>query len=478
MRPRRIALPASWNSPAWPSYSPRRHVMTLAIETSCDDTSVAVVEKGAHDGHTVARLHFHQKVTSNNTAFQGVHPLLTLQSHQENLATLVAAAIEQLPRLPDCVSVTRGPGMRSNLFTGLDTAKGLAVAWKKPLVGVHHMQAHALTPRLVAALDAYHATHADARLHRQPLTNGPGALMPAFPILSLLASGGHTMLISSSALTAHAILASTDDIAVGECLDKVARVVLPADLLQTAQSTMYGALLESFAFPGALESFEFPRAHDSLSSGLTAQAYLSDHGHVHDWYTPPANNEVALEQSKTRWGWSINPPLIKTGGGNRIKTMGMSFSGLMTAVERLVRYPTDTQTGKLSKQARGGAAISLEERRAMAVGVMRAAFEHIASRVVLALQAVASSTALPAVVMAGGVASNAFLRHVLASTLCAHGFHNITLFFPPPAYCTDNAAMIGWTALEMFEAGHTDALSIRAIRKWPLDELLSLESRV
>lgn len=104
--------------------------MTLAIETSCDDTSVAVVEKGAHDGHTVARLHFHQKVTSNNTAFQGVHPLLTLQSHQENLATLVAAAIEQLPRLPDCVSVTRGPGMRSNLFTGLDTAKGLAVAWK------------------------------------------------------------------------------------------------------------------------------------------------------------------------------------------------------------------------------------------------------------------------------------------------------------------------------------------------------------
>lgn len=335
------------------------------------------------------------------------------------------------------------------------------------------MQAHALTPRLVAALDAYHATHPDARLHQQPLADGPGALTPAFPILSVLASGGHTMLISSSALTAHTILGSTDDIAVGECLDKVARVVLPADLLQTAQSTMYGALLESFAFPRALESV----AHGSLSSGLTAQAYLAGHGHVHDWYAPPANNEVALERSKTPWGWSINPPLTKTGGGNRIKTMGLSFSGLMTAVERLVRYPTDPQTGKLSKEARSGASISLDERRAMAVGVMRAAFEHIASRVILALQAATSHTPLPAVVMAGGVASNAFLRHVLASTLCAHGFHDTTLFFPPPAFCTDNAAMIGWTALEMFEAGHTDALSIRAIRKWPLDELLTPEYR-
>jgi N6-L-threonylcarbamoyladenine synthase len=110
--------------------------MTLAIETSCDDTSVAIVEKGVRDGNTVARLHFHQKVTSNNHAFQGVHPLWTLRSHQENLADLVADALQHLPThqgvriLPDFVSVTRGPGMRSNLMCGLDTAKGLAVAWQ------------------------------------------------------------------------------------------------------------------------------------------------------------------------------------------------------------------------------------------------------------------------------------------------------------------------------------------------------------
>jgi N6-L-threonylcarbamoyladenine synthase len=125
--------------------------MTLAIETSCDDTSVAIVEKDHQNGRAMAWLHFHKKVTSNNLIFQGVHPLTSLRSHQESLATLVNEAIVSLPmkgpkqtpmvelessvqlserRLPDFISVTRGPGMRSNLFTGLDTAKGLAVAWQ------------------------------------------------------------------------------------------------------------------------------------------------------------------------------------------------------------------------------------------------------------------------------------------------------------------------------------------------------------
>jgi N6-L-threonylcarbamoyladenine synthase len=128
--------------------------MTLAIETSCDDTSVAILEKTTENGRHIAQLHFHEKVTSNNTEFLGVHPLVSLRSHQENLAILVQEAIGHLPlqntspegaledkayngsahvaigRLPDFISVTRGPGMRSNLFTGLDTAKGLAVAWQ------------------------------------------------------------------------------------------------------------------------------------------------------------------------------------------------------------------------------------------------------------------------------------------------------------------------------------------------------------
>ena len=337
------------------------------------------------------------------------------------------------------------------------------------------MQAHALTPRLVSALDTYSALGNTSTLDAKPLIDGTGTLAPAFPILSVLASGGHTILINSTSLTDHSILGSTDDIAVGECLDKVARVVLPSQILQSAKSTMYGALLEAFAFPQHTHHSTLPGPKRELS-GSIAKTYLAEHGYVHEWYTPPTNNEIAIEKSKTRWGWSINQPLTKTGGGNKINTMGMSFSGLMTSVERLVKYPTDPDTGKLSKEPRNAQDIPLEERRDMALGVQRAAFEHIASRLVLALQLTSKSTGSskkPAVVMAGGVASNAFLRHILASTLCMHGFGDVELFFPPPKYCTDNAAMIGWTGIEMFEAGYTDPLSIRAIRKWPLDELMA-----
>ena len=111
----------------------RRPLLTLGIETSCDDTSVAILERhepdSPHPGR--AELHFHKKVTSDNSKFGGVYPLVALQSHQENLALLVSEAIPHLRgRTPDFVSVTRGPGMRSNLFTGVDTAKGLAVAWQ------------------------------------------------------------------------------------------------------------------------------------------------------------------------------------------------------------------------------------------------------------------------------------------------------------------------------------------------------------
>jgi hypothetical protein len=89
-----IARPATLYRPQWRL---RRCLMTLAIETSCDDTSVAIIEKGRRDGHSTARLYFHKKVTSNNTEYQGVHPLISLQSHQENLANLVKEAIVHLP---------------------------------------------------------------------------------------------------------------------------------------------------------------------------------------------------------------------------------------------------------------------------------------------------------------------------------------------------------------------------------------------
>lgn len=146
----------------------RRTLLTLAIETSCDDTCVAVLEKHKNNSAT---LHFNEKITSDNREYRGVYPIKAHHGHQEKLAGLVRAAVQNLPiqrseiahlgntllvkgengtimrKKPDFVSVTRGPGMRANLITGLDTAKGLAVAWQVPFLGVNHMQVRRIGER-------------------------------------------------------------------------------------------------------------------------------------------------------------------------------------------------------------------------------------------------------------------------------------------------------------------------------------------
>ncbi|KAF2741436.1 hypothetical protein EJ04DRAFT_423163 [Polyplosphaeria fusca] len=484
-----------------------RTLLTLAIETSCDDTSVALVEKKRLiNGNHGAIIHFHKKVTSNNTTFQGVHPLVSLKSHQENLAILVREAIQNLPTVqpeqpsqslsdpaamqsrPDFISVTRGPGMRSNLFVGLDTAKGLATAWELDIVGVHHMQAHALTPRLVVAL----RNTRKENINVNEETFAPRTVEPAFPFLSVLASGGHTLITHSASLTDHKVLGSSTDIAVGECLDKVARAVLPPDILQTSESTMYGALLEQFAFPG----IEKGRIQPKLENGIrvadedvyrmtdsTAAEYCASYGTRTEYgYTVPKTQEIAQTRNQTSWGWALNQPLATAAGGLKNKSMDMSFAGLLTYAERIVRFGIDPSTGKLSKDERSFSDMSIEERRQLAQEAMRAAFEHIVYRVVWSLQlqqtsaknpGTSSSQSAKTVVMAGGVAANTFFRYILASVLSFHGYEDVRIVFPPASLCTDNAAMIGWTGLEMYEAGHVDSLRMRAIRKWPLNELLA-----
>ncbi|KAL5118399.1 Mitochondrial tRNAs modification protein [Pleosporales sp. CAS-2024a] len=468
--------PASSPGLLWPRPR-RRPLVTLAIETSCDDTAVAVLDKH-HDGRRpLAQLLFHKKRTANNAAYHGVHPLVALRWHQEHLAALVHEAVGHLPRRrPDVVAVTRGPGMRSSLATGLDTAKGLAVAWQKPLVGVHHMQAHALTPRLLSALAAAAAPALEpAAPALEPaapaLEPAAPALEPAFPFLSVLASGGHTLLIHSSSLTHHQLLGATADIALGEYLDKVARILLPADLLHTTTSTMYGALLEQLAFPATENETTNARLAFS-SAGCSAERCVENSRHRYPCYQVPANHEEACIKASTKWGWAFHQPLTTTSGGLKVKQIALSFSGLLTAAERVIRYETDPLTRKRTQMERSLDDISPEEKRDIAKETMRAAFEHVAYRVVLALESLSTEHRSPSVVLAGGVAANSFLRHVLASTLCARGYAHTTLYFPPPSFCTDNAAMIAWAGLEMFEAGHTDPLGIRAIRKWPLDQLL------
>ena len=305
-------------------------------------------------------------------------------SHQQNLATLISEALQSLPDAPsdsnnpssavqvrassgwiskakpDFVSVTRGPGMRSCLSAGIDTAKGLAVAWQVPLVGVNHMQAHSLTPRLVSAL----------------APNSSPLVEPAFPFLSLLVSGGHSLLLHSTGLTSHALLANTSDIAVGDAVDKMARLVLPAEFIKQSGEIMYGRLLEQFAFPIGAE----------------------EHA-----YAAPVTRKEEIARRTTRWGWGLGAPLAETRSGSQSKAMEFSFSGLGSAVKRIVDS--------------AGAELGMDERRDLAREAMRVAFEHLASRVVMALgglraKHVSSDKDIGTLVVSGGVASNHYLRAV------------------------------------------------------------------
>ena len=408
-----------------------------------DDTSVAVLEK--HDDVTqirrgeAATLHFHQKITADNRRYRGIHPVVTLESHRAHLAHLLSRALLHLPecaeeskgaidrtrtvatlspsghvlrRKPDFVSVTRGPGMLPSLACGLDTAKGLAVAWCCPLVGVHHMQAHALTPRLASAL-----------------TTGHDEPSSRFPFLSLLVSGGHTLLIHSKGLAAHDVLATPHDVAVGDCLDKIARVVLPKEVLEATTDTMYGRTLSSFAWPNGQIDFQ-------------------------DYLPPASRGEEVAGRPPNGWGWSLRPALAET------RTLAFSFSGLQSRICQLVAMHGRDYI------------FSAPERRAFAREALRIAFEHLASRTVIALQHLQrSGMGVETLVVSGGVAANSFLRHVFRAFLAARGFPAVQVIFPPVEFCTDNAAMIAWAGVEMYQAGHRSDLSIGALRKWSLGDV-------
>lgn len=303
--------------------------------------------------------------------------------------------------------------MRSNLSVGLDTGKALSVAWQVPMVGVHHMQAHLLTPRLVSCLEK---------------NNGSSDVpSPRFPFFSLLVSGGHSILVHSKSLTDHKIMASSDDIAIGETLDKSAREILPQSILQEAKSTMYGKALEQFVFPNGKADF-------------------AD-------YRPPMNRGEEVVKRQSRWGWSLTTPFANT------RALQLSFSSVSSMVNKIVK-------GK-------NGCLSDEERVDLGRETMRVSFEHLASRAIIALEALRlrnqDEEEIKTLVVSGGVAANQFLMEVLRSFLDVRGFGHINIVAPPVYLCTDNAAMIGWAGIEMFEAGWQTALSCRALRKWTLD---------
>ncbi len=220
----------------------------LGIETSCDETGIAVVTDGfrLRANEVASQVDIH-------AAFGGVVPEIASRRHVECISQLAAKALSSAGTRIDAVAATCGPGLMGSLLVGVNFGKALAYAWRAPFVPVNHIEGH-----------LFSAFFSDTP--------------PRFPFLALVASGGHTCLIWSEAAHQYRLLGSTRDDAVGECFDKVARLL---DLPYPG-----GPSIQTVAEKGDPSRHTFPRAmadSESLDfsySGLkTAVLYeLRDHG--------------------------------------------------------------------------------------------------------------------------------------------------------------------------------------------------------
>ena len=193
----------------------------LAIESSCDETSAAVI----HNGKVLNNIIATQSVHRN---FGGVVPELASRAHQQHIVPVIDQALHEAnidKNSLSAVAFTQGPGLLGALLVGVSFAKGLALARNIPLIGVNHMQAHIL-----------------AHFIEDP--------KPEFPFICLTVSGGHTQIVLVNDYLNMEILGETLDDAVGEAFDKSAKLLgLPYP---------GGPLIDQYAALGNPETFEFP----------------------------------------------------------------------------------------------------------------------------------------------------------------------------------------------------------------------------
>ncbi len=203
----------------------------LGIESSCDETSAAVVSDGRviHSNVVASQIDLHAQ-------YGGVFPELASREHVKAIYAIVDQALQQAHldiKDIDAVAATRGPGLAGSLVVGVNMAKSLALAARKPIIGVNHLEGHIYSAWLYLANTSPHQA-------------------PRFPLLALLVSGGHSELILMKDHLQYQRLGGTLDDAAGEAFDKVARLL--------GLSYPGGPSIQKASHTGSATAFTFPRA--------------------------------------------------------------------------------------------------------------------------------------------------------------------------------------------------------------------------
>ena len=200
-------------------------IYTLAIESSCDDTSASILINDKVLSNVVAGQPIHEE-------FGGVVPELASRAHQQNIVPVVDVALKKAGITKenlDCIAFTQGPGLMGSLLVGGSFAKSMSVALGIPLIAVNHMKAHILAHFI----------------------DEEGFDKPTFPFLALTISGGHTQIVKVTSFFEMEIIGETTDDAVGEAFDKSAKVLgfpYPG-----------GPLIDKFAKEGNPKAFKFTK---------------------------------------------------------------------------------------------------------------------------------------------------------------------------------------------------------------------------
>lgn len=354
----------------------------LAIETSCDETAICLLEAEARTTETGTTVAF--TVLNNIThtqlehqEFGGVFPAIAKREHQKNLPLILEKIMDgQTP--PDYICVTNGPGLEPALWCGIVFAKELGAQWNIPVIPVNHMEGHILSV-IAPQLGTHNTTTNTVTTTAQTFSFNASDL--AFPIIALLISGGHTELVTSTEMGSYQLIGKTKDDAVGEAFDKVARMM-------------------NLPYPGGPE---IAKLADQYSAQSATEPVPAESNSTHAFTTP-----------------TFPRPMMHS------KDFDFSFSGLKTAV---LYYLQDLKER--------GVEITESIQSAIAYEFQEAAAEVLVHKTKKALIEYGAET----LVIGGGVAANKRIVGALEAMI-AKDFPHIAVKAPTRTLTGDNALMI------------------------------------